>query len=99
MSRSHCLLAGVSAFALLLLAGQASAAASDSTVSEVVVTADKAGLLERRPSSTVFGLNKPLIETPRAASLVSAATIQRYGIQTVDNLVAVSPNSYTASFY
>lgn len=75
------------------------AAAPGSTVQEVVVTADRAGLLERKPSTTVFGLQKPLIETPRSASLVSDLTIQRYGIKTINDFVAVSPNSYTASFY
>jgi len=68
-------------------------------VSEIVVTSDKAGLLEKRPSNTVLGLTKPLIETPRSASLVSDVTIERYGIQTINDFVAVSPSTYTASFY
>lgn len=58
-----------------------------------------AGLLEKRPNDTVFGLEKPLIETPRSASFVSDLTLQRYGIQTIDGLTAVSPGAYTASFY
>jgi len=70
-----------------------------SSVSEVIVTADRAGLLERKPSDTVLGLTKPLIETPRSASLVSDTTIQRYGIQTINDFVDVSPGTYTASFY
>ena len=41
-------------------------ATSSTQVSDIVVTADKVGLLEQRPSTTVFGLSKPLIETPRA---------------------------------
>ena len=64
-----------------------------------MVVGDKAGLLERRPSTTVFGFSKPLIETPRSASLISDTTIQRYGIQTINDFVAVSPSTYTASFY
>jgi iron complex outermembrane receptor protein len=103
MSKSLSFLAGVSAIALLVHPQIAAAADQGdnggSTVSEVVVTADRAGLLERKPSMTVFGLNKPLIETPRAASLVSDVTIQRYGIQTINDFVAVSPGTYTASFY
>ncbi len=77
----------------------ASPAAADPSVSEVVVTGDRAGLLEKRPNSVVFGLDKPLIETPRSASLISATTIQRYGIQTIDGLVAIAPGTFTASFY
>ena len=74
-------------------------AADAASVSEVVVTADKAGLLERRPNATVFGLSKPLIETPRSASFVSDVTLDRYGIQTLNRLTAVSPGTYTASFF
>ena len=77
----------------------AALAPASSEVSEVVVTRDKAGLLERRPNNAVFGLDKPLTETPRAASIASALTIERYGISTIDDLTAISPGSYTASFY
>jgi iron complex outermembrane receptor protein len=104
MSKQFLLLAGVSS--LTLFAGIACAAPGDppadaaaASNGDVVVTADRAGLLEKRPSSTVLGLNKPLIETPRSATAVSAVTIERYGIQTVNDLVAVSPSTYTASFY
>ena len=68
-------------------------------VAEIVVTADRAGLLEKRPSNTVFGIDKPLLETPRAATFVSDTTLERYGITSIDNLVEISPSSYTASFY
>ena len=77
----------------------AAAPAQAPLVSEVLVTADRAGLLERRPNSTVFGLDKPLIETPRSASFVSDVTLDRYGILTLDRLTAVSPGTYTDSFY
>ena len=77
----------------------ASPAASDPSVSEIVVTGDRAGLLEKRPNSVVFGLDKALVDTPRSASLISATTIQRYGIQTIDGLVAIAPGTFTASFY
>jgi iron complex outermembrane receptor protein len=80
-------------------AADADAGADNATVSEVVVTADKAGLLEQRPSTTVFGLSKPLIETPRAASIVTATNIERYGIQTIDQMTTVAPGTFTASFY
>jgi iron complex outermembrane receptor protein len=75
------------------------AAPPATAVGEIVVTADRAGLLEKRPSSTVFGIDKPLLETPRAATFVSDTTLERYGITSIDNLVEISPSSYTASFY
>ena len=69
-------------------------------VDEVVVTArDRAGLLEREPSDTVFGLTRPLIETARSASFISDQTLDRFGVQTVDRLTAISPGTYTASFF
>src|SRR5882757_10043362 len=91
----------LSLLALLGWAHVARAAAAEATptVSEIVVTSDKVGLLERRPNDTVFGLNKPLVDTPRSASLISDLTIQRYGIQSIDNLVAIAPGTFTASFY
>jgi iron complex outermembrane receptor protein len=102
MSPLSIFLAGASAMVLATFAQAAMAAdasASPQTVSEIVVTADKAGLLERKPSSTVFGLNKPLLDTARSATLISDTTIQRYGIKTIDNLTAIAPGTYTASFY
>src|ERR1700761_7042033 len=103
MSKHLVLFAAASALALASAPRMAMAADSDAaagqTVGEVVVTADRAGLLERKPSTTVFGLSKPLIETPRSASLVSDLTIQRYGIKTINDFVEISPGTYTASFY
>ncbi len=99
-----CRLALLSVSTAALLAGGHTARAADetpaaSTTNELVVTSDRVGLLERRPNNTVFGLDKPLIDTPRSASLISDLTIQRYGIQTIDNLVAIAPGTFTASFY
>lgn len=76
------------------------AAALAQTVDELVVTArDAAGLLERAPSNTVFGIDKPLLETPRSASFASALTLERYGVRTVDDLVEVSPGAFTNTYY
>ncbi|MCI3132389.1 TonB-dependent siderophore receptor [Phenylobacterium aquaticum] len=103
MSKRLLFVAGVSLSALIMSVGQAQAAAADSgigTVDEVVVVArDKAGLLEKAPSDSVFGLDKALIETPRSASFASDLTLQRYGVQSIDDLTAISPGTYTASFY
>jgi iron complex outermembrane receptor protein len=72
---------------------------ADQVDTVLVLARDKAGLLERQPSNTVFGLDKPLIETPRSASLVSDLTLERFGIETLDGVSAVSPGTHTASFY
>jgi iron complex outermembrane receptor protein len=89
----------------LLLAGAATvlaatAAHAQTALDAVTVTArDPVGLLERVPSDTVFGLSKPLLETPRSASFVSAVTLDRYGVRTIDDLVEVSPGAFTDSYY
>lgn len=83
-----------------VLAAAIAAPSAAQTVDELVVTArDQAGLLERIPSDAVLGLSKPLIETPRSASFISDQTLARYGVQTVDQLAAVAPGTYTASFF
>ncbi|MFZ5730981.1 MAG: TonB-dependent receptor [Phenylobacterium sp. RIFCSPHIGHO2_01_FULL_70_10] len=98
MSKRLLLVAGASLSALIASPGFAWAQAD--LVDEVVVTArDKTGLLEKDPSDSVFGLDKALIETPRSASFASDVTLERYGIQSIDDLTAVSPGTYTASFY
>jgi iron complex outermembrane receptor protein len=88
--------------AVLALAVPVAAAAQSgaATVEGVTVTArDPAGLLERQPSDTVFGIAKPLLDTPRSASFISAATLDRYGVRTLDDLTAVSPGAFTDSYY
>jgi iron complex outermembrane receptor protein len=69
------------------------------TLESITVTGDPVHLLETRASDTAFGLDKPLIETPRAVTLVSDTTIARYGITGVNDLTAITPSAYTASYY
>ena len=98
MSKRLMLVAGASLSALIASPGLAWAQVD--MVDEVVVTAqDRTGLLEKDPSDSVFGLDKALIETPRSASFASDVTLERYGIETIDDLTAISPGTYTASFY
>ena len=65
----------------------------------VTVTGDAAHLIETAPDDTAFGLDKPLLETPRAVTAVSDTTLDRYGITGVDTLTAITPSAYTASYY
>ncbi len=88
------------AVAAALFALSMPAQATAQAVEELVVTArDPAGLLERAPNNTVFGIDKPLLETPRSASFVSALTLERYGVRSIDDLVEVSPGAFTNSYY
>ena len=69
--------------------------AAAQSVETVTVTGDVAHLIAVDPDDTAFGLPKPLLETPRALTLVSAATLELYGIDGVAGLTAITPSSYT----
>ena len=64
--------------ALSLLAAAGSAHAQSEAVEQVVVTGDAARLLDVGASRAAFGLDKALVDTPRAVTLVSDTTIDRY---------------------
>jgi iron complex outermembrane receptor protein len=74
-------------------------ARAQTAVETVTVTGDRAHLIETRPNDMALGLDKPLIETPRAVTVISDTTIDRYGVTGVDTLTAITPSAYTASFY
>ena len=63
------------------------------------MTGDVVHLLQTGANDAAFGLDKPLLETPRAVTLVSDTTIDRYGITGVNDLTAITPSAYTASYY
>lgn len=81
---------------LAMMGGICAAGAQTETV---IVTGDRVHLIATAPDNTAFGLDKPLLETPRAVTLVSDTTLERYGVSGVDDLTAITPNAYTASFY
>src|SRR6185437_12020198 len=68
-------------------------------IETVIVTGDRAHLIETQPDDTALGLELPLLETPRAVTAVSDTTLDRYGITGVDTLTAITPSAYTASYY
>ena len=65
----------------------------------VTVTADPVRLLDAGPSEAATGLSLPLNRMPRAATQVSETTLARYGVSGLDDLTAITPGAYTASFY
>ncbi len=66
---------------------------------EIVVVADPLELIELQESRAVFGLDLSYAETPRSVNVVSDATIERFSIETVDDLAAFSPGTFTGSFF
>ncbi len=82
-------------FCSLLAAGLVSA---QNVVEEIVVTGD----LDSLPGGyveSVFGFDKSLLETPRSASTISAALLERFDLQDIDELIAFSPGTFTQSFF
>ncbi len=88
-------------FVSLLLPGLSagSPARADDAIETIIVTGDRAHLIETQPDDTALGLELPLIDTPRAVTAVSDTTLDRYGITGVDTLTAITPSAYTASYY
>lgn len=86
------------AAALALSAGGAFAQGPD-PVDEIVVVADPLELMELDGSRAVFGLDLSYAEIPRAVSAISDETIDRFNIETVDDLAAVAPGTFTGSFF
>jgi len=88
-----------SSVAALSFAASAAEVAPTTVEAVTVAAKDPAGLLERQPDATVFGLDKPLLDTGRQASLASAETLERYGVQSINDLVEVAPGAFTDSYY
>ena len=76
-----------------------SSGASADDIETVTVTGDRVHLIDTAPDDTAFGIAKPLVDTPRAITVVSDTTLDRYGVDGVDGLTAVTPSAYTASYY
>ncbi|TRO89933.1 TonB-dependent receptor [Glycocaulis profundi] len=60
---------------------------------------DPLNRLQTEATASLTGLSRSLQETPRAASRVSDITIERYGMENVDDLIAAVPGTFTASFF
>lgn len=94
------LIASVPSVAFGLALGFATGAiAQVEGIEEIVVVGDPLKLIEKQASDTVFGLNKSYLETPRSISVVSDATIDRYSIETVNDLIVTTPGTFTGSFF
>ncbi|MDC7685054.1 TonB-dependent receptor [Asticcacaulis sp. BYS171W] len=70
-------------------------------VTEVVVTGarDLGGVKQKRVTSSVFGIDKPLVDTPRSVTEISDKLLSRYSIKNVYDFTAVAAGTYTGSFF
>ncbi|MFN3230893.1 MAG: TonB-dependent siderophore receptor [Alphaproteobacteria bacterium] len=78
---------------------QAPAAETTSSTETITVIADPVGLLEDQATDSVFGLDRSVLETPRSFSIVSDTTIDRYGIQDIDDFITTTPGTFGGSFF
>ncbi|MCB2113485.1 MAG: TonB-dependent receptor [Parvularculaceae bacterium] len=74
-------------------------ARSEEPIDEIVVVADPLELLELGGSRSVYGLDLSYADLPRSISAISDETIERFNIETVDDLAAVAPGTFTGSFF
>lgn len=65
---------------------------------DIVVTGSLNAMPDKNVGS-IFGFNKTLVETPRSASTISSAQIERFGITDIYDLVAQAPGTFTNSFF
>ena len=54
-------------------------------------------LLPTQPVESAFGFSKTLLETPRASSLISVETIERFSLSAVEDLARVVPGVFTTT--
>ncbi len=78
---------------------QSALAQSPEPIDEIIVLADPLELIELEGSQSVYGLDLSYAEAPRAISAISDETIDRFNIETVDDLAAVAPGTFTGSFF
>jgi hypothetical protein len=79
--------------------GQSPASEDNRLADELVVTTDRVGLIEDRPTETVFGLSRSGYETPRSISVISDTTINRYAIEDIDDFITTTPGTFGGSFF
>ena len=81
------------------LADEPAPDAADDGLQTVEVTADRLQVLPTQPIDSVFGFGKNALETPRAVTSISHEMLEKVEITEIDDLVALSPGSFTQSFF
>lgn len=83
----------------ILAADGPEATPATETLETVQVSADKLKVLPTDPNESVFGFGKTIIETPRSLTSISAEMLDRVNITDINDLVALTPGSFTQSFF
>ena len=73
-------------------------AANTGTVS-VETSIDPFNVVPDQATNSLFGLDKPLEEIPRSISIADSEMLTRYNVKTVNDIVTVSPGTFTGSYF
>lgn len=71
----------------------------DEELDEALVQGDRLNVMQTQPVDSVFGFGKKVDETPRALTTISAELLDKSIITEIDDLVAMTPGSFTQSFF
>jgi iron complex outermembrane receptor protein len=72
----------------------------DPSLEEVVVTAANLnGVVQEKDSTSAFGIDKALVDTPRSVTAISDLLLDRYDIRTAYDFTAIVPGTYTGSYF
>ena len=93
------LISAAAAIVWLLTPGGAFAQETAPYRDEIIVVADPLELVELQSSAAVMGLDLSYAEAPRSVNVISDALIDRFSIETVDDLAAFAPGTFTGSFF
>lgn len=77
----------------------ADAGTTDAATANQIVVTGSLNALPTADVSSIFGFDKTLVETPRSASTISAAQLERFGITEIYDLVSQVPGTFTNSFF
>lgn len=56
-------------------------------------------VLPARESSSLFGVARPLVDTPRSITVIESSLTDLFGIRTVNDFVAVTAGSFTGNYF
>lgn len=90
------------AMAMSVFVMQSANAQEEGEVEVIDVTGkrtDSYGLMPTEDSSSAFGLDKSLYETPRSITEVSEDLVDKFALRSVDDLVRLTPGAFTSSFF
>ncbi len=97
--RDSCRLGALAAAGALLPFVHSVALAAEDELEEVVVKGDRLNVMQTKPVDSVFGFGKTVEETPRAVTTISNELLEQTIITEIDDLVAMTPGSFTQSFF